>query len=157
MQGQLAEAHQIYVMAAEVRDELLAQLTDIDLAFRLKGNPALGELLSEYASVQRTYIDSFSTHLHDWGAVVTDAELAVSVERLRERFAQLDADLTTALGGLGDLDGPGPEIDRGGWQLSAGSQLHTLREALIITMGKGVVYLNALGKPIPRRVLDWVG
>jgi hypothetical protein len=164
MQARLAEAHEIYEMGAGVRDELLAELSDEDLAFRLHGNPSLGELLAEYASVQRTYIDSFTTLRHDWTAIATEDDLATSIERLRERFGRLDEDLRVTLDALGDSDGDGDGddatgivIDRGGWQLSAGSQLHTLREAMIITLGKAVVYLRAMDRQIPQQVLDWVG
>ena len=171
MQARLAEAHEIYEMGAAVRDELLARLTDEDLAFRVHGNPSLGELLAEYASVQRTYIDSFTTLRHDWTAIDTEPDLSTSIERLRERFARLDDDLKATLDTLGtddddddEGDGHGQDrdaaaivIDRGGWQISAGSQLHTLREALIITLGKAVVYLRAMDRQIPQRVLDWVG
>jgi hypothetical protein len=157
MHPQLAEAHQIYVMAAEVRDRLLAEVHDDDLAFALPGNPSLGELLAEHASAQQAYVDSFATRRTDWGAISFDSALASSISALAERFAQLDGDLVLALEDLGDGDPGNPEIDRDGWTISAGGQLHTLREALIITMGKAVVYLRALGRPIPERVQDWVG
>jgi hypothetical protein len=157
MHDQIAQAYQIYGMAAGVRDQLLGQLSDADLAYRVHGNPTLGELFAEYAAVQRSYIESFGTRLHDWTGIREEPDLAASIGGLKERFADLDRQLESALEALGDGDGGNPLIDRGGWELSAGAQLHTLREAMIITMGKAVVYLRAMAHPIPELVIDWVG
>lgn len=156
MNSQLAEVHHIYKLGAEVRDGLLDSLEDSDLGFEIPGNPIFGLLWAEHAAVERSYVDSFKTFQQDWSLGV-DASLGVSVERLKAEFKKLDAELVEALEAISDADVQTKLIDRGGWGLSVGAQVHTLREALIIVMGKATVYLRAMGKIVPQRVIDWVG
>lgn len=157
MNSQLAEAHHVYRMTTDVRDLLLNTLSNEDLAFEIPGNPMLGLLLAEHAGVVRSYIESFKTYRQDWSAVATDASLAVSIDTLKAAFKALDDELADVLETISDEDFKTKQIDRGGYSFSPGAQLHTLREGLLIIMGKAMVYMRAMGKPVPQRFSDWIG
>lgn len=156
MQAQIAEAFHLYQLTAQIRDQLLTDLTDADLGFELPGNPMLGLLLAEHAAIERSYIESFKTYKQDW-TLETDVAVAVSVQRLKDTFAALDAELSAALEAITDEDFKTRQIDRGGYAFSSGAQLHTLREAMLIMMAKASVYLRAMGKLLNERFVAWIG
>jgi DinB superfamily len=142
-----------------LRDELMASLSDDDLAFQPGGaNLPLGELCSEIGEVERAYIDSFKTFKLDFAYRNSEPGLAGSVQRLSAWFAELDQELKAAVEALTDDDLDQRVIDRsGGFTLPPQIQLYIYQEALLIFYGKATVYLKAMGKTLPERLGEWIG
>lgn len=138
-----------------LRDQMMALLTDADLAFRLPGNPSLGELIKEMGDVEQSYIDSFKTFKQDFGYRRDEPGLATSVEKLSAWFRQLDADLEAAISALSEEDIQGKKIERG-WEVPLTVQFHIYREGLLIFYGKASVYLKALQKPLTDQWQTWI-
>lgn len=138
-----------------LRDQMLAQLSDADLAYRLPGNPSLGELIKGMGDTQKSYADSFRTFKQDFSYRSQEPGLAGSVEKLSAWFKQLDAELESALSALSDGDIQGRMIERG-WAVPVTVQFHIYREALLIFYGKASVYLNALQKPRTEQWQSWI-
>ena len=142
----------------ELRDQLLAALTDEELAFRPSANNAtLGGLCARLAATQQAYVDSFRTFAAKFAYSEPDADLASSVAALKARFEALDAEFVAALDGISDADVANRQVDRGGGhRLSVFLQLDVYREALLIFCGKASVYLAAMGKEPPGKWRYWI-
>ena len=138
-----------------LRDQMLAMLTDADLAYRLPGNPTLGELCKEMGDVQQAYTDSLKTFKMDFSYRSDEPGLASSVEKLNAWFKRLDQDLEAAISGLSEEDIQGKTIDRG-WTVPIMMQVHIYREGLLIFYGKASVYLKALQKPLTEQWQSWI-
>ena len=157
MNQRLQEAYAIYLETEELRHQLMSWLTDADLGFALPSNPALGVLCRQIGETQQSYIDSFKTFKQDFGYRAPHAaDLECSVAKLVAWYADLNAQMKTALEGIDDATFETQMIDRG-FPMSIGAQLHTLREALLIFYGKTTVYLLAMGKPLSPKWRAWVG
>ena len=144
-------------MTQAIRAELMAALSDADLAFRLPGdNPTLGALCREMGQVEQSYIDSFRTLKQDWNYPAVDPALETSVTRLIAWYQALDQDLETALTALQDTDLQATFVERG-FPMPLGAQFHTYREALLIFYAKASCYLRAMSKPLPGQMRGWIG
>ena len=142
-----------------LRYDLMAALTDADLAYKLPGNnPALGELCREMGDLEHSYIQSFKTLEQDWFYRNTDPQLATSVAALTAWYRTLDAEFETVLGEFSDDDLRSKEIDRGNnIRVSAHTQFEIYREALMMFYAKASVYLKALQKPVNDQWQSWIG
>ncbi len=142
-----------------MREQLLETLTDGDLGYTPGGaNPPLGALCREIGEVERAYIDSFKTFVLYFSYRNSTPGLENSVARLAAWYAELDAELKATIEGLSEEDITGRLIDRGGeFKLPPQIQLNVYQEALLIFYGKTVVYLKAMGKPLPQQMQEWLG
>jgi hypothetical protein len=156
MTGYYLPAFQEYQV---LREQLIAALTDADLGYTPGGtNPPLGVLCREIGEVEQAYIDSFKTFVLDFSYRNTTPGLATSVAQLAAWYANLDADLKATIAGLSEEDISSRLVDRGGdFKLPLQIQLNVYQEALLIFYGKAVVYLKAMGKPLPERMQEWIG
>lgn len=145
----------ILKMTEAMRDQIMEVVTDADLAYRLPGNVTFGELLVKIGQVQKTYADSFKTFTLTFEYAPVDAGMATSAERLKAWFAQLDAEMDANIAAMSEEDVQNRMIQRG-FPMPARVQIHCYREALLIFYGRAVLYLNALGKPIPQQLREWV-
>jgi len=140
----------------KLRDQVLDALTDADLAFNPGGsNLTFGELLREAGEVEQSYIDSVKTFKQDFNYRNTEAGLDTSTARLKAWFQQLDADFKAAVDALSDEDLQ-KTIDRG-YPFPPNVQLQIYWQALLILLGKAVIYFKAMNKPVPETVLQWIG
>ena len=141
-----------------LRDQLMATLSDADLAFTPGGtNPTLGLLCREVGETERIYIDSLKQRKMSFaGYGTSDAALALSVERLKAWYTDLDAELHAVLEALSDEELTQP-VDRGGWSIPVRFQVDVYKEALLLFYGKADVYLRAQGKTPSERWRQWVG
>lgn len=155
----ISEHYGLFRLYQRLREELLATLTDADLAFTPGGdNPPLGRLCVEIGETERSYVDSFVNFSQNFDYRQTDRSLEGSVAGLRAWYEQLDAELYNAVAALSDEDVANRPIDRGhGFLVPAGVQLHIYQEALIIFYGKATVYLKLLGKPMSDQWQHWIG
>lgn len=154
MQSQAALLEQTQAL----RDQLMAILTDGDLAYTLPGdNFSLGALCREMGEIEHIYAQSFKTFKMDFSYRNPEPGLELSVEKLVSWYAKLDDELKAALAGLSEDDIQNKMIDRGDFKPSPMIQFHTYREALLIFYGKASVHLKALGKPLPGLWPDWIG
>ena len=140
-----------------IRNQIMEVLTDADLAYRFPNCPSLGELCREVGETEQAYIESYKTfkQVFDYGK--SDPALATSVARLKTWYTQLDHDLEAAMAALSEDDVQHRVIERG-FPMPPGVQFHCYREALLIFYGRAVLYLRALGKPLPEQTqrVDWV-
>jgi uncharacterized damage-inducible protein DinB len=155
----VSEQYGLFRLYQRLREQLLATLTDDDLAFTPGGaNPPLGELCLEIGETERSYIDSFVNFSQSFDYRHADRSLAGSVAGLRAWYEQLDAELYSAVAALSDEEVANRPIDRGhGFMVPAEVQLHIYQEALIIFYGKATVYLKLLGKPTSEQWQHWIG
>ena len=146
-----------------LRSDLMASLSDEDLAFRLGGSTmSLGALCREIGDIEHAYVESFRTFTQDFGYTNPDPALETSVAALVAWYADLDRRLMDAVAGLTEADIAGRRIVRGDFSEDFFSplpavQLDIYREALLIFCGKVSVYLRAMDRPLPGQWDDWIG
>jgi hypothetical protein len=146
-----------------LRDELVAILTDDDLAFRVGGESAtLGALCREIGEIEHTYVESLRTFRQDFDFRNLDTRLETRLDALTSWYAELDRDLADAIAALSEDDIANRRIVRNDFDISGFSpspaiQLDIYREALLIFYGKVSVYLRAMGKPLPGHWQHWIG
>ncbi|MEM7116983.1 MAG: hypothetical protein AAF614_31415 [Chloroflexota bacterium] len=147
-----------FEMYQALRQQLMEILSDDDLAFRLDGNPVLGELCREMGEVEQAYIDSFKTGTLDFGYQHPEATtLEENVAGLVAWYGVLDAELKETVAALSDEDIANTLIDRGAFKLPPNINLFIYNEAQLIFYGKVTVYLRAMGKALPEQWQDWIG
>ncbi len=149
----------VFEMYRELRDQLMAALTDDDLRFRpVDHSPTLGDLCRRIGEVEHSYIESFRTFEHDFTYRADVPDIERSVEKLTTWYRELDGTLKEVLGALSDEDIEKRQIKRGDdFFLPIHIQLGVYQEALLIFYGKASVYLQALGKTPPQRFQEWIG
>jgi hypothetical protein len=146
-----------------LRDQLMALLTDGDLAFRLGGSTvSLGVLCREIGEIEHSYVQSFTTFRQDFGYRNRDPEVQKSVAALTAWYGELDRDLMAALEGLTEEDIAARRIVRDDFEIdyfepTVADQLDVYREALLIFYGKVSIYLRAIDKPLPPQWQHWIG
>ena len=146
-----------------LRPQLLAILTDDDLAVRVGGaSESLGELCRGIGEVERAYIDSFRTFRQDFDYRNPDPRLARSVAALSAWYVELDGDLMATLEALTEDDIANRRIVRGvpgptEFSLPPAQQLDIYREALLIFYSKVSVYLKVMDRPLPGDWQEWIG
>ena len=144
-------------MYTPLRDELMAGLSDADLAFTPGGeNPTLGALCRELGETQHAYVQSFKTFKIDFSYRRDNDAYLGSVAKLRDWYTELDLALEAALETVTDEDVATKTMDRGGFETPVHISLDLLREALLIFYGKVSVYLKAMGKKRTDMWRDWI-
>lgn len=157
MNPQIKEFWDLNRMYVGLRDSLIDELTDDELAFSPGGeNPTLGELCRELGETQQAYAQSYKNFKVDFSYRANDDKFLKSVAALKAWYAQLDQDLQAALEAVTDEDVAEKKMDRGGYEVPVHISLDILREALLIFYGKVSVYLKAMEKPRNEQWRDWV-
>lgn len=157
MNADMKHFWQLNRMYARLRDELMASLSDADLAFSPGGeNPSLGALCRELGETQQAYVQSFKSFEVDFSYRVNDDSLLGSVAKLRAWYATLDHELEAALSTITDEDVANRKMDRDGFETPLHISLDILREAMLIFYGKVSVYLKAMGKARTQTWREWV-
>jgi hypothetical protein len=159
MNSLMQDFYPIFEMYQAPRDQLMALLTDDDLAFNIGGeNLSLGALCLEIGEIETSYIASFKTFKQDFTYRKEQPGLESSVAELTTWFRELDRELKSVLEGLAEDDLRNRLVDRGdGFELPLHIQLDVYKEALLIFYGKVSVYLKALGKERPKQWQEWIG
>ena len=158
MNAQIQEFWNLNRMYTGLRDELMAALSDDDLAFSPGGaNPSLGELCRELGETQYAYAQSFKTFAVDFSYRTNDDGYLKSVAKLQSWYKQLDAELEAAVNAVTDDDVANKQMERGGYQVPVHISLDILQEALLIFYGKVSVYAKAMGLPLTQTWKDWIG
>lgn len=158
MNSLIQNDYPLFALYQRLRQQLLEQLEDSDLAFTPGGeNPTLGDLCREIGEVEQAYIDSFREQRQDFSYRYPDPSISTSVAHLRTWYEELDAALQDAIMAIADSDVHQPVIDRGpDFVVSPFVQLQIYKEALLIFYGKASVYLKAMGKPRSEQWQDWI-
>jgi uncharacterized damage-inducible protein DinB len=144
-------------MYTPLRDELMASLSDDDLAFSPGGdNPTLGALCRELGETQYAYAQSFKTFKIDFSYRTNDDAYLKSVAKLQAWYQQLDQQLEAVLETVTDEDVANKKMDRDGYETPVHISLDILREALLIFYGKVSVYLKAMGVERTEMWRDWI-
>lgn len=153
----MSEHGDVLRAAIALRDKLLMEASNAELAYKLPGmNPTLGELFRELGEVQQSYIDGLKTFKQDFTYRHPEPDIAHDGARLKAWFSTLDAEIDAAAKALSDED-LGKVIVRPHWEAPAAIMLHTYRECFLIFAAKATVYFRALNKPLPDQVLWWMG
>ena len=146
-----------------LRGQLMAILSDDDLAFDLGGETAtIGALCREIGEIEHVYVESFRTFTADFSYRADDPRLERSVEALVAWYADLDREMAAVLETLSEDDILNRRIVRGDFDADFFSPLPRVhldiyREALLIFYAKVSVYLRAMGRPLPGDWSDWIG
>lgn len=141
----------------ELRDEILGVLTDAELAFSPGGdNLPLGELFRQMGEVEHSYLQGLKTFTQDWSYHNPDAGLESSIGRLTAWFHELDAELQSVASAFSDDDLAKTVKRESGYEMPVEMSLDVYTQAILIFLGKAVVYLKAMGKPLPESVRDWI-
>jgi hypothetical protein len=139
-----------------MRMELLDNLSDADLAFNPGGkNLTFGELFRQNAEIEHSYVQSLKTFKQDWSYRNTEAGLDGSVARLKAWFQKLDDEMKEAVSAFSDEDLK-KTIDRGG-PVPIEMQMEIYVQAVLIFLGKAVVYLQAMNRPLTQPMRDYIG
>lgn len=143
--------------AHELRDELLEVLTDAELAFSPGGdNLTLGALFRQMGEVEHSYLHGLKTFAQHWEYRNTEAGVDGSIGRLTAWFHELDADLQATASALTD-DDLAKNVEReSGFNMPVEMSLDVYIQAVLIFLGKAVVYLKAMNKPLPASVQVWI-
>jgi hypothetical protein len=159
MNSIMRDYYPTFQMYQQLRDEMMAILGDADLGYSPGGeNPPLGALCRENGEIERAYVESFKSFTLDFSYRNAEPGLESSIERLTAWFAALDQELRATVEGLSDEDLQNRVVNRGnGFTLPPQIQLDVYKEALLIFYGKSMVYLKAMGKPVPDHWRDWLG
>ena len=159
MNSIISEYYDLFELYQSLRNQLLAVLTDENLAFIPGGeNLSLGALCREIGEVQVSYIQSFETLKQDFSYRNLEEGLEGSVERLQAWFQELDGQLRAAIEGFSEEDLENKVIDRGGdFIIPPRIQLEIYKEALLIFYGKTSVYLKMLGRVPSEQWQEWIG
>jgi hypothetical protein len=142
----------------ELRDGILEQLTDAELSFSPGGdNLRFGALLKQMGEIQHSYLQGLKTLTQDWEYRNTDEGLEGSVSRLTAWFHELDAEMKSVTSAFTDDDLTEKKVTRAsGYEMPVEMSLEVYIQALLIFLGKAVVYLKAMGKPLPPAVQEWI-
>lgn len=158
MNSIIEKVYPLFQAYQALRPQMLALLSDEELAFSLPGCPSLGRLCVEIGETQVAYIESFKTFSQDFDYRAEDPALEASVSRLQAWYEKLDLELRHAVEDLSEDDIQGKLIDRGeDFKVPPRFQLEIYKEALLIFYGKSWVYLLALGKSLPPQWQHWIG
>ena len=157
MNSQIKEFWDLNRMYVGLRDSLMEELTDEELAYTPGGdNPTLGALCRELGETQYAYAQSYKTFKTDFSYRTNDDQYLRSAAALKAWYAQLDQDLEAAIEAVTDEDVAQKQMDRGGYKVPVHISLDILREAMLIFYGKVSVYLNAMEKPRNELWRDWI-
>ena len=146
-----------------LRNQLMDILTDDDLGYRVgAAGASLGGLCREIGEIEHSYIESLSTFRQDFDYRDPDPRLQTSIAALSAWYAELDRELMRAIEGLSEDDIANRKIIRSDFGAAYPSplpkhQLDVYREALLIFYGKASVYVQAIGKALPRKWQAWIG
>jgi hypothetical protein len=152
-----------FALYQQLRDELMAGLSDADLEASLGGETeTIGALCREIGEIEHAYVESLRSFRQDFGYRNPDPRLERRVDALRTWYAALDRNLTAAIEALSEDDIAHRHIVRSDFAESFFSplvkqQLDTYREALLIFYGKISVYLKAMGRPRSEAWRSWIG
>ena len=156
MQAKIEEKFSWVDGTQKIRDMILDDLVDSDLAFGLSGNTmTLGELCKEMGEVELSYINGFKTFKQDFSERVNDASLTTSITAIKTWWASLDVDLLSTLDTLNETD-LDKTIDRG-FPIDIVTQVDIYLQAILIFLGKATVYLRAMNKPLSEKMIAWIG
>ena len=141
-----------------LRDEVFKASSASDLDFSPGGQAhTLRGLLLEQADIQAAYAESYRTFKLKFADATPVHDQ--SIEEIRARFAQLDAELLQALEALSDEDLKRPHDPRGlkapGYTVE--TSFYTYRESVLIFAARASVYLRALGREVPALMKSFVG
>lgn len=158
MNSIIAEYYDLFQLYQSLRNQLMAILSDEELAFKPGGgNLSLGILCREIGEVQFSYIQSFETLKQDFSYRNLESGLDGSVARLQAWFEELDNQLRLVIEGFSEDDLQNKMIDRGdNFIIPPRIQLEIYKEALLIFYGKSSVYLKMMGKQLPEQWQEWI-
>lgn len=139
-----------------MRDGVLDRLHDEDLAFSPGGdNISFGRLLAELAALERSYAQSLQDRVQQWPPDGSVSRVPERTSQLRQLFTMLDRDIESAVAGTSAEDTAITRSDGGIRTLD--EQVEIYMQALFIFLGKAVVYLRAMGRPLPTSIAHYIG
>lgn len=141
----------------DLKHQMLALLTDADLAHTFPGSPSLGTLCKEFGETEQSYVNSFKTLKLDFKYHNPDETLASSVSALTTWYTKLDNEMEETLRAFSDADLETKRFGRGSWMVPIELNFDIYLQALLIFCGKAWVHLHALGKELPEQWADWIG
>lgn len=140
----------------DMRSQLFDLLSDADLAFTPGGqNMTLGALCCQMGETEHSYLQSLKTFRHEWSYGTTNADLASSVTRLKTWFQGLDDEMQAVMAAFSEEENK--TIERGGEAVTVAFQLDVYVQAVLIFLGKAMIYLKAMNKLLPESFQEYIG
>lgn len=140
----------------DMRSQLFDLLSDADLAFTPGGqNMTLGALCCQMGETEHSYLQSLKTFRHEWSYGTTNADLASSVTRLKTWFQGLDEEMQAVMAAFSEEENK--TIERGGEAVTVAFQLDVYVQAVLIFLGKAMIYLKAMNKLLPESFQEYIG
>lgn len=139
-----------------MRSQLFVLLSDADLAFTPGGqNMTFGALCCQMGETEHSYLQSLKTFQQEWSYRTADSDVVSSVARLKAWFQMLDGEMQAAITAFSE-DG-NKTIERGGEAVTVEFQLDVYVQAVLIFLGKAIIYLKAMNKPLPESFQEYIG
>ncbi len=153
----MQEKWPIYEGTHGMRSELLATLSDADLAFSPGGQTVtFGALWKQMGEIEHAYSESIKTRTQDWDYHNPEPGLEGSVAKLQAWFAQLDADMKVAVEALADDEFKQTVKRDSGYEAPIDLQMDFYIQAVLIFFGKASIYVRAMGRPLTKSMQDWI-
>lgn len=141
----------------EMRNGLVATLTDADLAFSPGGQTmTLGALCREMGDIEHAYIESLKTFKQDFSYRNTEVGIETSVSKLLTWYKKLDEDLKAVASAFSEADLT-KTVERPGFNAPIDIQLDIYLQALLIFFGKITIYLKIMNKPMDATIQAYIG
>lgn len=142
----------------DMRSGVLEILNDKDLAFTLGGkSKTFGILLKEAGENEKVYIQSFKTFTLESSYNNSDKALSNDIALLTKWFQDLDDEFSTTIFALSENDLENQITRPEGNTVSVEQQIQIYIQAMFIFLGKAVVYLQAMNKPLPPSLEKYIG
>jgi hypothetical protein len=141
----------------DLKHQMLAQLSDADLAHSFPGSPSLGELCKGIGETEQSYINSFRDLKLNFKYRNPDAALGSSTSVLAAWYSNMDKEMQELLAAFSDADLETKRVGRGSWMVPIELNLDIYLQAVLIFCGKAWVHLYASGKELPEQWTDWIG
>jgi hypothetical protein len=141
-----------------LRAGVLDTLTDADLAFNPGGaNVTFGQLYVGLGEIEHSYISSLETFKQDWSFRNSNPDLATSVATIKGWFHELDGRLEATVTAFSD-DDLKTQVERsGGSSMPVELQVQVYMQSVFIFLGKAVVYLRSMNRPLPPTLEEYIG
>lgn len=141
-----------------MRSGILDTLTDADLAFNPGGaNVTFGQLFVALGEIEYSYISSLETFKQAWSYRNSNADVVTSVAAIKDWFRELDGRLEATASAFSD-DDLRTHVERSnGGSMPVDLQLHVYMQSVFIFLGKAVVYLRAMNRPLPPTAEEYIG
>jgi hypothetical protein len=138
-----------------IRNGVVDSLTDSDLTFSPGGSaPSLGDLFIEGLLLEQSYSDSLLDLQQTWPEPPLPP--ATSLEDLGTRLAEADRSMESVFDDFKSDDWEVSVVRPDGTERTRSEQVEIYSQAMLILLGKSVVYLRAMDRALPDALATYI-